>query len=212
MTASLALLSILGATLVGAASPGPSFVLVSQIAVKSSRLDGVAAAVGMGLGGAIFATLALFGLVTVLLQIEWLYIALRILGGGYLVYLGICIWRGASRPLEVDDGGHTRPSSSLRSFLVGFVTQISNPKTAIVYASIFAAFLPASAPGWMIVALPALIFLVETSWYAGVALVFSAHTPREIYVCTKRWFDRVAGALMGALGARLISETLLSRN
>lgn len=51
MSASLALVGILGALLVGAISPGPSFVLVSRIAVKMSRKDGLAAALGMGIGG-----------------------------------------------------------------------------------------------------------------------------------------------------------------
>ena len=54
--------------------------MVSRIAAKSSRADGLAAALGMGAGGLIFATLALMGLVAVLLQVEQLYIALRVLG------------------------------------------------------------------------------------------------------------------------------------
>jgi threonine/homoserine/homoserine lactone efflux protein len=77
MSASLALFGILGALLVGAVSPGPSFVLVSRIAATASRRDGLWAAMGMGLGGAMFATLALLGLATVLLRIEWLYLVLR---------------------------------------------------------------------------------------------------------------------------------------
>jgi threonine/homoserine/homoserine lactone efflux protein len=72
MSASLALFGILGALLVGAVSPGPSFVLVSRIAAKFSRVDGLAAAAGMGLGGAIFAALALLGLAAVLAQVAWL--------------------------------------------------------------------------------------------------------------------------------------------
>lgn len=73
----LLFVGILGALLVGAVSPGPSFVLVSRIAATASRRDGLWAAMGMGLGGAMFATLALLGLATVLLRIEWLYLVLR---------------------------------------------------------------------------------------------------------------------------------------
>lgn len=212
MSETVVLAGILGALLVGAVSPGPSFVLVSRVAARSSRLDGMAVAVGMGIGGALFSTLALLGLVTLLLQVEWLYMALRILGGVYLVYLGVRIWRGASEPLECADTDRARPSSAFRSLALGFVTQVSNPKTAIVYASIFAAFLPASAPAWLYLTLPPLVFLLETSWYAVVALAFSAQGPRLAYLRAKRWFDRAAGVVMGALGARLVSETVLSRN
>ena len=56
----------------------------------------VAAALGMGLGGALFGTLALAGLSALLLQVEWLYMTLKLIGGAYLVYLGIRMWRSAS--------------------------------------------------------------------------------------------------------------------
>ncbi|GGK44260.1 LysE family translocator [Salinarimonas ramus] len=212
MQEALVLVAITGALLIGAVSPGPSFVLVSRIAVTGSRMDGLAAAIGMGLGGAIFAVIALLGLITVLEQVGWLYAGLRLAGGIYLVYLGIRIWRGASQPLETLDAAAARPASTTRSMMLGFVTQICNPKTAIVYAGIFAAFLPASAPTWLFVSIPPLVFLLETAWYAFVALAFLARKPRSIYLRWKGWFDRAAGAVMGGLGTRLASETLLSRS
>jgi len=89
MTTVAILFGILAALLVGAMSPGPSFVLVSRIAVTGSRRDGIAAAFGMGLGGAVFATLALLGLIAVLQQIEWLFVILKVCGGLYLAYLGL---------------------------------------------------------------------------------------------------------------------------
>ncbi|TIM60909.1 MAG: LysE family translocator, partial [Mesorhizobium sp.] len=56
------ILSILGVFLLGAMSPGPSFVVVSRIAVAGERSDGLAAAIGMGIGGFIFAIIAVAGL------------------------------------------------------------------------------------------------------------------------------------------------------
>lgn len=208
MAMTTVLASILGALLIGAMSPGPSFVLVSRIAIAGSRRDGLAAALGMGLGGAAFGTLALLGLSALLSQVEWLFLALKLLGGAYLVYLGIRIWRGASAPLVVAATEQGATTSALRSFSVAAATQLSNPKTAVVYASIFAALLPAAPPTWMLVSLPPLIFLVEAVWYAVVALAFSASGPRTAYGKAKVWIDRAAGAVMGALGVRLIVETV----
>jgi threonine/homoserine/homoserine lactone efflux protein len=212
MSTTTILFGILGALLIGAISPGPSFVLVSRIAITASRLDGLAAALGMGLGGALFGTLALAGLSALLLQVEWLYMTLKLIGGAYLVYLGIRIWRGASAPLSIDTAAKFEKKSVLRSFTFAFVTQVSNPKTAVVYGSIFVALLPASPPHWLLLALPPLIFFVEASWYATVALVFSANKPRAVYLHSKTWIDRIAGAVMSALGARLISEAFISRS
>jgi threonine/homoserine/homoserine lactone efflux protein len=202
------LLTIAGALAIGAISPGPSFVLVSRVAVTASRANGLAAAIGMGAGGAIFGMLALAGLSALLQQVEWLHLALKILGGAYLVYLGIRIWRSATTPLVVDVMGVGRKRPVMRSFWLGLVTQLSNPKTAIYYASIFAALLPAKPAEWLLFALPPTILLVETAWYAVVALAFSSSGPRTAYLRSKTWVDRVAGAVLGALGARLLIDGL----
>lgn len=90
-----------------------------------------------------------------------------------------------------------------RAFLLGLVTQISNPKTALVYASVFAAFLPPHYGIGFAAALLTLIFLLETGWYTVVALALSAEQPRAAYVRGKRWIDRVAGGVLIALGVKL---------
>ena len=199
-------LGILGALLVGAMSPGASFVVVSRIALMQSRSNGLAAALGMGLGGLLFATLALGGLVALLQQVEWLFAILKLMGGVYLLVLALGTWRGAARPLPDLGAAGLHHKSAGRAVLLGFVTQVSNPKTVVVYASIFAAFLSGSAPAWMLFTLPLLIFLVEAGWYSLVALGFSAQRPRSLYLAAKVWIDRVTGLVMGALGARLIYE------
>jgi threonine/homoserine/homoserine lactone efflux protein len=207
----LALLGILGALLVGAISPGPSFVVVAQTAISRSRADGLAAALGMGLGGVAFGALALLGLQTLLAHAPWLYLVLKLLGGAYLLYIAVRLWRAAADPLAVPEPPRAGASALRGSFLLGLATQISNPKTAVVYASVFAAFLPASMPAWVLMLLPALIFAVEAGWYALVALVFSASGPRAVYLRSKLLADRLAGAVMGLLGLKLMIEAARGR-
>lgn len=207
MESILAISGILGALLIGVVSPGPSFVLVARTAIAMSRRDGLAAAVGMGLGGVIFAALALIGLTAILAQVDWLYLGLKLLGGLYLLYLAIGLWRGATDPIVVPKAVPGARPNPGRSFVLGLATQISNPKTAVVYASVFAALLPPTLPGWMYLVLPLLIFVIEAAWYAVVALAFSADRPRAAYLRSKTWLDRLAGTVMGLLGLRLIAET-----
>lgn len=206
-----ALLAILGALLIGAISPGPSFVLVSRIAITQSRMHGLAAAVGMGAGGTLFAALALLGLAMLLNQVEGLYGILKLVGGIYLAWLGIRIWRGASEPLASTGMAVPQGRSLLRVFAFALVTQLSNPKTAVVYGSIFAAMLPVAPPVWLLVVLPPLVFVIETAWYTVVALAFSAQHPRALYLRGKVWIDRLAGTVMGLLGLRLIVDALGTR-
>jgi threonine/homoserine/homoserine lactone efflux protein len=201
------LLGIAGAMIVGAMSPGPSFVMVARTAVSASRGDGLAAALGMGAGGIVFAIAALVGLQAAFLAVPALYLGVKLLGGAYLVYLGIRIWRGAREPLAVSQEERSPGSrgNGWRAFLLGMGTQISNPKTAVVYASIFAAFLPREVPLALALAVPAVIFCIETGWYSIVALALSSAAPRSAYLRYKAWIDRAAGGVMVLLGVKLLS-------
>jgi threonine/homoserine/homoserine lactone efflux protein len=211
MPTSAVLLAIVATLLVGAISPGPSFLLVSRISVVQSRAHGLAAAVGMGLGGTVFASLALLGLAALLSQIVWLDTILKLAGGTYLIWLGIRIWRGARDPLPSAETVSAQDRTLLRSAAFALLTQLSNPKTAVFYASIFAAMLPASPPVSLLIALPPLVFAVEAGWYAVVALGFSAPYPRKLYLRAKPWADRLAGTLMGLLGLRLVLDAMGAR-
>ncbi|WP_042261633.1 LysE family translocator [Paraburkholderia heleia] len=204
MNISSALIAILMALLLGAISPGPSFVLVVRNSLGLSRRDGLATAMGMGVGGVCFSGVALAGLYTLLNSVEWLYGGLKMAGGAYLLYLALRIWRGSSSSIVID---RTRPEAAPspgRSFWTGLSTQLTNPKTAIVYGSIFAALLPQHPPSWCYIALPPLVFAVEAGWYATVAVCFSGRGLRHRYLKAKIWIDRCASAAIAVLGLRLI--------
>lgn len=207
MELSAAILSIAVALTLGAMSPGPSFLMVARTALAVSRKDGLAAAVGMGVGGVFFSVIALLGLLALLAAVPLLHVALKVLGGAYLVYLGYRIWRSAKQPLVVESVPmQSHPARAWRSFFLGFATQVSNPKTAVVYASVFASLLPSEVPSSVLVVLPILIFAIETLWYSVVALALSSPSPRARYLASKAWLDRAAGTIMATLGFKLIFE------
>ncbi|WP_207483816.1 LysE family translocator [Arenibaculum pallidiluteum] len=202
----LSLAGVLATLAIGAASPGPSFVMVARTSVAHSRRHGIAAALGMGTGGVVFATLAVLGLTALLARVEWLYLGVRLLGGAYLLYLGWRIWQGAGEPLRMAGGGDGPPVPVLQSFWLSLGTQLSNPKTAIFYASIFAALLPVGAPPWAWAVLLPMVFAIEAGWYTLVAVAFSAAGPQAVYLRAKTWLDRAAAAVLGLLGLRLVTE------
>lgn len=169
------ILAILGALWLGAMLPGPSFVIVARSAIGQSRLDGLASALGMGIGGILFASLALAGLYSVLQTVGWLYLGLKLAGGAYLLYMSYKIWRGASQPFALPGAVAARSGSARKSFWTGLATQMSNPKTAIWYGSIFAALLPQQPPTWVYFALPPLVFWSSS---AGMPSSRCASRPR----------------------------------
>ncbi len=203
----LPLLGIASAIAIGAISPGPSFLLIAHESVASSRTHGLLSALGMGVGGVVFALAALAGLQAVFAAVPSLYLILKLGGGLYLGYLGYRIWKGARNPLDVSrSSAEVAPHSLGRAFWIALGTQVSNPKAAVIYTSVFAAFLPQHF-GWTLgVATILVVFSIETSWYALVALGLSSNGPRNAYLQYKAWVDRIAGGVMGLLGIKLVTS------
>jgi threonine/homoserine/homoserine lactone efflux protein len=201
-----ALIGMAGALAIGAVSPGPSFVMVARTAAGAGRLNGLLAALGMGLGGMVFSLASLLGLHGVLLAAPSLYVLLKVGGGLYLAYLGLRIWRGAGGALAADIRDHAAAPASSRFLLLGLTTQLSNPKTAIISASVFAAFLPTDASAAFKLLLVCVVLLIEAGWYTLVALALSSAGPRSVYLRWKVWIDRAAGGVMAALGVKLLAS------
>jgi len=160
----------------------------------------------MGIGGGIFALAALAGLHLILSAVPSVYRALQIAGATYLLYIAYRLWITAPEPLDLVGNEEVDQDSKMRVFLLGLGTQLSNPKTAIVYASVFTAALPEQASWTISVLLVSLIFVVEFGWYAVVAVAFSTDRARNVYLKGKTWIDRFAASAMGALGVKVISD------
>jgi threonine/homoserine/homoserine lactone efflux protein len=160
----------------------------------------------MGLGGLVFASAAMLGLMVVLASVPWFYLAFKVIGAFYLLYLALCLWKGADHPLDTTDLRRGETRAIFRSFGFGLATQLSNPKTAIWYASIFAALLSVDQPRGLAAVILPMVFVIEAGWYALVAVAFSSSGPRGSYLRLKPRIDRAAGGVMSLLGLKLLWE------
>ncbi|KAA8727690.1 MAG: LysE family transporter [Ewingella americana] len=205
MNSYLTVAAIAGTISIGAMSPGPSFVYVAQNAIAKSRKHGLATALGTGTGAAIFAIIALLGLQAFLLAVPLAYWGLKVFGGLYLLYLAYKILKHSKDPMVVETAiaGQSKPRY-LKTFRDGLFTQLSNPKTAVVFASIFTALLPAHIPAYYYVVLPLVSFIIDAGWYSFVAYVLSVEKSQKAYIRFKTVIDRVAGTVLMLLGLKLI--------
>jgi threonine/homoserine/homoserine lactone efflux protein len=202
MTENLLTLATIGMVhLAAAMSPGPSFLITARTAVARSRADGVKVALGIGLGTIVWSSVALMGLNFLSQQYHWLFIFFRVAGALYLLWIACQIFWHAADPVEMNWAGQEIENDPL---LRGFLTQISNPKVAVFFGSIFVAMLPGEVPGWMVVMLIAIVTMNEILWYSVVSLFFGSSPVRRVYLVAKRWIDRVTGAFLGLLSLRLL--------
>ena len=201
MTSELLTLSSIGLIqLLAVISPGPSFLITARTAVAQSRMDGFKVALGLGAGTVIWSSAALLGLSAVFHAVPALFIAMKIAGAMFLLWIAYQIFRHAAAPLEIEGDADPRGNP----FIKGFLTQIANPKVAVFFGSIFIAMLPAQVPLWMVLALIFIVSFNEVWWYTAVALFFGAGPVRRFYLRAKVWIDRVTGLFLGGLGLRLL--------
>jgi threonine/homoserine/homoserine lactone efflux protein len=177
--------------------------------MSASRTAAITTSLGMGSGAATFALLASAGLYLVLESVSIFYMALKIAGGIYLCYLAYTIWRNSDKLMEkktAHSANNTPPHKNIfRLFFIGFLTQLNNPKTAIVFASIFAAFLPEKLPSYSYLLLVMAAFAIDAGWYCLISVALSTKKAQSSYAKYKKYIDRSASSVMVFMGIKLIT-------
>ena len=201
-TSNLVILGSIGLIqLLAVMSPGPSFLITARTAVARSRADGFKVALGLGAGTVIWSSAALLGLNAVFHAVPVLFVGMKFAGALFLLWIAWQIFAHAAVPIDLN---LRKGETVAHPFVRGLLTQISNPKVAVFFGSIFIALLPAQVPMWMVVALIAIVSFNEVWWYSAVALFFGTGPVRRTYLAAKKWIDRVTGLFLGALGLRLL--------
>ena len=188
--------------LMAAISPGPAVLMSARTGVTEGMRTGAFLAMGIGVGGVIWASAALFGLAIVFQAAPALLWALKIAGGLYLIHMAWGMWRDADQPLDMADTGRP-PRSAASAFRLGLYTQLANPKPAVLFSAIFVGTVPQGTPAWVIAALLTVVFLNETIWNTIVARIFSFDRSKAAYISLKSIIDRSFGGLLALLGLKI---------
>ncbi len=203
MSLFLLLLTFAVTHLLAVVSPGPSFVVILRTAAVHSKRAGIIAAFAMGVVTLGWALAAWFGLAALFAIFPWVYTGFKLAGAAYLIFLAIQLWRHAGDRFEIENVVGAETKGDWQAFKLGFLTQISNPKVAIFFGSIFVAILPPSPGEGLMAIVFAIVFLNEFVWYAFLATIMASKPVRQRYVAAKPKLDRLTGTFLGFLGARI---------
>src|SRR5258707_3481794 len=188
----------------GMLSPGPNVLLVSQLAASDRARSAVFAALGVTCGAALWATCAVLGVHIVFVAFPGLRLALQVAGGAYLLYVAVRLWRSSGAALV----GRASSVSSWAAFRRGFLTNITNPKVALFFGSIFATSFPAAPSPILQASAVAMVGLNAACWHTLLAYLFSRERVRAAYSRARGVAHRIASAAMGALGLSSQRATL----
>lgn len=180
-------------------SPGPAMLIALRATLTGGRIEGIKTGFGLALMASAWTGMALLGLDAIFALFPWAYTGAKLVGAAYLIWLAIKMWRNAPMPLSADNSVPEQ-----RAVLSGIAANLANPKSMLFAASVLVVIFP-SGMGF---AENALIvfnqFAVELLAYVGFALALSTPPVRTGYLRLKPVLDRVAAAVLCALGLRLI--------
>ena len=194
------------ASLVLIITPGQDMILVMSRSIAQGPGAGIATAAGVSVGLVGHTLLATLGLGAILRTSEWLFIALKLVGAAYLVYLGVQLLRTQAQGLALATGA---PRSLTRLFLDGALSNVSNPKIAVFYFAFLPQFvLPGAAHPTLAVFVLGLVFagltfLVKGPVGLGAGLLSAWLRERPAVLA---WIYRGSGAVLVGLGLKLAFE------
>jgi RhtB (resistance to homoserine/threonine) family protein len=198
------LAALAGAFIVLIISPGPNFLVITQLSFSQSRQQGICAGLGVASGSIIWALLACTGLGLVFQQLPWTQPALQLLGGAYLIWLGSKSLRNAGAQPKPRNLGELGIGSLGRAYRFGLLTNMTNPKALAFYTSVFTTVSTPGLPMWVRTAGVSIIAVLAISWFVLLATLFSIPAVQARYQRMKKTVDIITGLFMVGFGLRLL--------
>ena len=171
-----------------------------RVSIVEGRRAGILTGIGLGLVAAMWTGLALLGLDRVFALVPFAYGALKIGGALYLLWVAWKTWRDARAPLS-EAARSVRPG---RSLLRGAAINLANPKSVLFAAAVLIVIFPADLPAPAMAVIVLNHLAVEVAFYTILATVLSRPAARAAYLGAKTVLDRIAGAVLAALGLKLL--------
>lgn len=196
----------LGAMTLALMSPGPNVLAVIGTSMGVGRRHGVALAAGVALGTCLWATSAVLGLSALIASYAGLLTAIKLVGGAYLVWLGVRSLRSAATPSAVRTTETRLAAGPGAYFLRGLTVQMTNPKAALALLAITSLGLGDGAPWWVGATIIAGIAALSAIGHLAYALAFSTAPVAAAYLRARRWIEAALGAFFCFAGLRLLTD------
>lgn len=188
-------------------APGPDFAVTIRQSVRFGRWTGICTALGIGAGISVHVLYTLLGVGALMHTIPWMLTLAKVIGGAYILYLGISLLR--SQPKSVLEGEKEADEplveqTLFKAFTTGFLTNATNPKATLFFLAIFTTLVSSTTP----LAIQALygvwMCCVNALWFVIVALFFSSNKVRLLFLRMGHWFERTMGVILILFAGRLI--------
>jgi threonine/homoserine/homoserine lactone efflux protein len=186
-------------------TPGQDTFFILGRSIASGRPAGIAAALGITAGSIVHTLLAAVGLSALLATSPHAFMAVKLAGAAYLIYIGVRAWLGRANSLPgTDDGG--ADDGRWPAFRQGIVTNVLNPKVALFFLALMPQFISADSSNQVAAFLVLGVSFMALGLAWCLVLAIAAARLRKLLLdrpSMATLLNRVAGSLFIALGLRL---------
>ena len=199
------LLLISSIHLLAAAAPGPDFVLVSQQTLSNGKRAGLLCSLGIALGLSIHILYSSLGLAAIIANSSSALWGIKLLGGCYLIYLGISGLSARAANKQAIEVTATTEFSALKTIGLGFLCNALNPKAPIYFVSLFTVVLSQDTPAQHLLIYGLWMMLLQLAWFSFLTLLLSRPMVTRKFQRMGHWIDRLAGGAMLLLGLKVLA-------
>ncbi len=181
-------------------TPGPSHLLMLSNSASNGFRRSLATAAGDLSANMLQMLAAGLGLSALIMAAPKAFVAIKIAGVLYLIWLGIKMLIKSFKPRQA---GHAAPRATLKAlYMQGFITSATNPKAVVFFAALFPQFISSGAPFWpQFIALSAAYIFIDGMFLSAYG--YGASKLKSIMASgASRWIDRAGG--VGILIAALL--------
>ena len=189
-------------------TPGPNMIYLVSRSLSQGWGAGFVSLLGTATGFIVYMAMANFGLAVVFLALPWIYVAVKLAGAAYLLYLAWQVLRPGG--VSLFEARQLPRDTPAQLFRMGLLTNLLNPKAAIMYLALIPQFISPER-GHVLVQGFVLGGIQIGISFAVNALIILAAAGIAAFLATRpawlRWQRRITGTLLGAVGIHLALDT-----
>ncbi len=196
-------LTIIGVFSIGAISPGPDFAMVLRQSITQGRKSAIFTSLGIASAILVHGAYTILGLGIIISQSLLLFTIIKYVGVAYLLWLGTsAILAPAPKQLNKPKKS-TQTLSIVKSFSIGFLTNLLNPKAMLFFVSLFTIIVSVDTLNihkvFYVISMSVILFI----WFLLVSFFFTTKKVRNGFYKLGKWFNKITGLTLIFLAIRM---------
>lgn len=185
----------------GLASPGPDFIVTAKNSITNGRRSGILTALGIALGITVHLAYCIAGLALIISQSLILFNTIKLLGGIYLIYIGIKSFRSKGQELQIEKDQHR--ISDWQSFKMGFITNTLNPKASVYFLSLFTFIISPELSAANLGIISSMLVIETAIWFSFVATILTQEKIQKLFNRAQNFINKTFGVILVAIGLKI---------